>query len=199
MSLLTLETDYKPYLKITSSENDIMLDGIANAVESRVKNFLGRDLEAADYTEYYSGDGDNVLSLKQFPVNSVASIKYYDGLDINNAEIWTALAQGTDYERLVIIDTHSIFLDGAAFSEGIQNWEVVYNAGYESGTAPAEIYLACKELFALYYNSSPLKMNTIGLQSFVANAGSGNENSTIDLEAEQRILNKIHHLKSLNV
>ena len=66
-------------------------------------------------------------------------------------------------------------------------------------TLPEDIKLACKELVALYWNTSPMKNNWIGLQTASNNAGSATQNLTLDTEAEMKILKRIEHHRAINV
>lgn len=66
-------------------------------------------------------------------------------------------------------------------------------------TIPEDIQLACKELVALYWHSTPENRNTVGLQTISSNQASASENLVIDLGAEQRILKRIEHHKANNV
>ncbi len=144
--LQILEHTYKEILGITDNTEDEFVELAQYEIEAKVKNYLNRELEASDYTEYYDGLSTDVLVLNQFPINSVSKIEYYDGLDSNNDEVWNEYIQGTDYERLNIYDGH-ISIDGTIFDWGSKNIKVTYNAGYT--TIPYEIQQACKKLMLL--------------------------------------------------
>ncbi len=198
MSLVTL-AKYKEYLKITDTTVDTQLTTLTAHVEQRVKTWLNRAIESATYTdEYYNGNGKHYLVLRQFPITAATTIKVYDGLDSNNAEIWTTLVQGTDYERKVL-DTEacSVYLDGYTFEKGLQNYKITYTAGYTS--IPEDIQLACKELLKVTWDNSPLNQNRLGFTSVSDSAGSSNQNLTLDGEIEMKILKKIEAHRAYNV
>lgn len=200
MSLVTL-AKYKEYLKIGSADTsfDTQLTDIQSAVEKRVKEFLLRDLETATYTnEIYDGNCSNELILRQFPITSVTKIEYYEGLDSDSEEVWTTLAQGTDYERKIIpSDATRVILDTYSFVRGVQNYRVTYTAGYS--TIPSDIQQACKELLKITWDNSPLSHNRLGFLSTSNNGGSATENLTLDGEIEMKILKKIERYKAINV
>lgn len=198
MSLVNL-SKYKEYLKITDNTVDTQLTSLANHVEQRVKSWLNRAIESATFTdEYYNGNGKNYLTLRQFPITAVSAIKVYDGLDNNNAETWTTLVQGTDYERKILdLEACSVYLDGYTFDKGMQNYKITYTAGY--ATIPEDIQLACKELLKVTWDNSPLGQNRLGFTSVSDSAGSANENLTLDGEIEMKILKKIEHYRAFNV
>lgn len=66
-------------------------------------------------------------------------------------------------------------------------------------TIPEDIQLACKELVALYWNSTPENRNVAGLQTIASNQASVSEALTLDLDAEHRILKRIEHHRANNV
>jgi len=199
MSLVS-DANYLYYLGLGQSESITNnLTPIIGAAEAKVKQFLNRDLESATYTaEKYDGSGTNELILRQSPVTTLTSVARYDGLDSNNDEVWTTLVLGTDYERAMIpAEANRIILDYYEFELGCQNYRVTYVAGYS--TIPLDIQLACKELVALYWRSSPPNNNFIGVQNISDAGGGASSTINIDLEAEQKILNKIVHYKVVNV
>lgn len=189
--------DYKDVLEIDKSNNnfDSIVQDMADEVEAKVQEFLGRTLEAADYTdELYDGSGSSLLILKQFPIVNVASIKRYDGYV--SGEVWTTLVLGTDYERLLMVkESTAIYTDGMAFAKGTQNYKVTYNAGYAN--VPLEIVQACKKLMLLYYGETR-KTKTLDKSSVSTTMGT-TTTTTYDKEAEKRILDSIRKYMAYNV
>ena len=53
---------------------DTQLLSLISGCTDLVKRYLNRDIESQSYTEYYSGDGDVELILRQFPVISVQRV-----------------------------------------------------------------------------------------------------------------------------
>lgn len=199
MGLVTL-AKYKEYLKITDTILDTEIGDIANAVETRVKEYLHRDIESTTFTdEYYNGNGRNYMVLRQFPITAVSAIKEYDGLNPSNVEMWETLVQGTDYERLIFAtdEATTLYMDGYTFESGMQNYKITYTAGYS--TIPSDIQMACKELVKIVYDNSPLNQNRLGFLSISDSAGSASENLSLDGEIEMKILKKIEHYKAINV
>lgn len=197
MSLVSLN-DYKEFARISQSDvnEDEKLQRIVDETEAEVKEFLNRDLETATYTEKYDGTGEDKITLKQFPIASITSVKIYDGLDSLNAEVWDTWVQGSDYERFVYSDEDTaLYVGGTVFPKGNQNIEIVYVAGYASTAIPKDIGRACKQLFTLNFNEQEGR-RTIGLES----VGVGAEKSVaIDLNAHDKILKRIEKYKALNV
>ncbi|MEW6006121.1 MAG: head-tail connector protein [Stygiobacter sp.] len=194
--MITLE-EYKRYLKIQNITYDEELQNIINAVETKVEQFLNRNLLAQDYVEYYDGSGSELLILRNIPVNSVSKIEYYEGR-INNVDIWTEWTQDNQYSRLLIPkEKHGIILEGGIFIKGIQNFRITYNAGYT--TLPYDINLACKELVKIALDNSPLGKSYLGVTAISDNTGGSSQNITFEDDRENKVLQKIEHYKVLNV
>ena len=194
--MITLE-EYKRYLKIQNITYDEELQNIINAVETKVEQFLNRNLLAQNYVEYYDGSGSELLILRNIPVNSVSKIEYYEGR-INNVDIWTEWTQDNQYSRLLIPkEKHGIILEGGIFIKGIQNFRITYNAGY--ATLPYDINLACKELVKIALDNSPLGKSYLGVTAISDNTGGSSQNITFEDDRENKVLQKIEHYKVLNV
>lgn len=181
--LLTLQ-EYKDYSKITTTEYDNQLTGIALDAEARIESYLNRSVLATNYTDYYDGTDSNYLVLDSYPINSVSSIsEYSDGVysEINLSEY-----------NLTILK-HKIYLDDYTFVDGVGNYKVVFNAGWN--TVPQEIKRVCKKLFNLYLNESPIKNNTFGMASFERQS----QRYYIDTKAEDKLLQSIDAYRVWNV
>lgn len=193
-------SEYKEFLEIDISNpsEDELIEDYALEVEDWVKEYIGRDLEASAYVEKYDGDGSKFLVTEQFPINSVAYIKYYDGLDGSNEEVWTAYTLGDHYARLVITNGCKIYLDGGIFVRGTQNIEVSYNAGYSSSTMPKEIKKGCKELLSLYWNEFK-SARTLGIGNVTKSGVGVNDTLTFDKEEVNRVLKHLDKYRSINL
>lgn len=61
-------------IALTDESRDTQLRALIDGVSSLVKQQLNRNIEAENFTEYYSGDGTPYLVLRQYPVISVTRI-----------------------------------------------------------------------------------------------------------------------------
>lgn len=133
---ITLD-DLKAHLDIPSSDTtkDTFLTNRLNGAFNAVKNYIGQDLNAADYIEDYDGEGSNTLLLRQFPVNSISAI--YDDC----FRTWQNSPFVPDSSTL--LDPHNYYVDKqiglitvfqgiASFRDCHGNIHVLYNAGYTS-------------------------------------------------------------------
>lgn len=73
MSLDTL-ANVKTRLGITTSADDSLLTLLMNSADRWIPNWCGRDFGGGTYTEYHPG-GSAFLHLRNFPVQSVTSVK----------------------------------------------------------------------------------------------------------------------------
>jgi len=73
MSLDTL-ANVKTRLGVTGNADDALLTLLMNAADKWVGNHCGRDFGGGTYTEYHPG-GSEFVHLKNFPVQSVTSVK----------------------------------------------------------------------------------------------------------------------------
>jgi uncharacterized phiE125 gp8 family phage protein len=148
---LTTLANLKEYLgiKTANTDDDTFLTNLITRISDDMERQCHRAFHAATYTQYYKGDGTSKLLLKQYPVNSVASI--YDDVD----RVWgadTAIDAGDisisqECEGLIILKD-DIFSE----SDDIENIKITYNAGYS--TIPTDLEFACIKLCAADYLES---------------------------------------------
>lgn len=149
----------KRHLKIDTldTDHDAELEALINAAYLMLEGYIHHPLKAADYTEYYDGDGTNSVVLRKYPINSIASV--HD--DPDRVFGSDTLIPSTDY----LIDNDDqvgslrLFLNTLSFSEAIKNVKVVYNAGYT--TIPADAERACILLVDYLFN----RAGSVGLTS----------------------------------
>lgn len=150
---LTSLANVKEFLRITDTNDDTFLTNLISRVEKEVKEYCQRDFEAADYMEYYDGDGTDTLLVDNYPINSVSEL--YDDPD---REFGTdTLIDSSDY--IIYSEEGKIVLDGSTFSKGNKNIKIVYNAGYT--TIPADLEQAVIKLVAAEYLEGQGSVNAV--------------------------------------
>jgi len=153
ISLVSL-AEAKEYLKITSSGDDSILDLLINNVSQMVQRYLKRNLITTDYVEYYSGDSSLDLVLRNYPINSIASI-YIDQL-----RQW-GISNAVDVANNVIIKKKQGIIRAFnllyGWTSGESNIKITYNAGYTvgtgggTGTLPYDIRMAVVRILDHHY------------------------------------------------
>ncbi len=193
MSLVLLN-DYKEILHIEGSDEDEFIGLLAQESESYIENYLNFSIMNKEYVDVVDGNGTNMITLPNSPVQSVSKIEYYEGLNNSNNEIWTTLQLGIDYERVLIYHDR-VILDGNVFYEGIKNYRITYNAGYNE--CPADIQNACKKMVKLLYNELK-KKDSVGISSVSQSSGYTN-NISFEKDDFNKILLSVSYYRRLNV
>jgi len=131
--------------KETDSDQKNLLKLFINSASWFCNTHTHRLLLERALTEYYSGDGSNVLFTNQYPITTITAV--YDDLD---------RAYGSDTEidsgDLVYMPetlAYKIIYDGGTFTKGIKNLKVEYTAGYS--TIPYDLHQACVEIVMFYW------------------------------------------------
>jgi hypothetical protein len=124
-ALCTYE-DIQLHLELTNEQNhdDTIID-LINMYTKRFCNHCGiSSFLTKTYTEYYDGNGESILFLKNVPITSVQSLadddSYIWGIDTT--------VGATDFR--IIQDGKAIYLIDDLFTKGFENIKVVYTAGY---------------------------------------------------------------------
>src|SRR5438034_9114626 len=100
MSLDTL-ANVKTRLGITTSADDALLTLLMNTADAWIGNYCGRDFGGGTYTEYHAG-GSEFVHLKNFPVQSVTSVKVDPGYAFGSSTVVSSSAYVVHLERGVI-------------------------------------------------------------------------------------------------
>lgn len=138
-------SELKSYLGITGSSEDTLLGLLLDSANDFVLGYICREIESATFTEYFDGDWQTEILLKNYPVTSITSFEYNSGT--LNTPVWTTV-DPTLYKNSP--NTGKIFLSFYKI-RGFQNYKVVYVAGYT--TIPWDIKLATLKIASGYYNT----------------------------------------------
>lgn len=160
MSVIT-STMVKTYLKIaaTVTNDDALLADIINKVEQMFKIATQLDLEQAAYTEYYNGDGTDMLLLRHYPVSAITAL--YDDTD----RVYGADTEISSEDFVLDENAGIIRLDGLTFAQGLKNIKVVYTAGHSP--VPEDIQLALIQLTVADYLEVAGAVNVVEGQDFI--------------------------------
>ena len=150
IALVTLE-EAKEYLKQSGTDQDAIISHLVNAISAWVQGYLKRNLVSKAYVEYYSGDGDVELVLRNYPIVSITGV-WLDSLRVFGSD---TLIDSTDYitkKDQGILRAFNLF---GNWINGESNIKVSYTAGYtvasagtpgSSGTMPYDIRMAVKRI-----------------------------------------------------
>lgn len=137
--------------------DDDYLENLIGRVSEVIERYCDREFAAQDITEIFDGTGTKEYALQQFPVNSIDSFYYRSGnfSDDSWAEISDSYYTYKEHSGLMYYS--------GKFDEGVGNFKVIYNAGYE--TIPNDIDQAAIQLISHYYNKrkgSDVESESIG-------------------------------------
>lgn len=120
----------------TSEVDDVIEDLITRVTESFHSYCDVKQFKQKTYTEYYDGNGTDLLFPYNTPLISVTEI------NICSDWLWGSdtTTAPTDYR---IVNNSYIILKDTYFTSGSQNVKVKYSAGYE--TIPNDLIQACIE------------------------------------------------------
>jgi hypothetical protein len=146
---LTTLANAKQHLNIAPSDTtqDARLELFINAATARLETMTDRRLKAVALTELQHGGQQNILLLKQFPINSVTEIR----VDVNRAFGTDTILPVSEYS--VGDDNSTIIFDGY-LPRGLNVVRVLYVAGYNSTDHAgnlAELEMACLWLVEWFY------------------------------------------------
>jgi len=129
----------REYLQLAASETDKddLIDNLINRSYKALEAHIGKAILSASYTEYYDGDGQDILILDNYPIISVDSL-YMDSARDFAADTLIAVA---DYVIYAKQGTIRLLNDETIFAHGIQNIKITYTAGYAA--IPNDLALAC--------------------------------------------------------
>jgi len=168
-------------IEFSDESKDELLEYLIEDSTKDIENECGRSFERNTFTEYFCGNGSQVIYLKNRPVISITSVTINSGESGSlNTLIETIAASNCD-----IVDTAAIFYsggfpDGRALEEGIvgkypdpsktsRNITITYVGGYilpgeEDSDFPADLEGACIELCKHKYPYSVQNRNVVSEQ-----------------------------------
>lgn len=148
---LTTLANFKTEFDVDTDQHDTLLTRLVTKMSIHAQTYCGRLFTAQDYTEYYDGDGSQELFVRNYPINSVASIyddtdREYDSDDLIDSD--DIIIQGDDY------CFGKVELEDGWFDPGRKNIKITYNAGYSTVPADLEYAVQCLMMAAFLENTA---------------------------------------------
>src|SRR5574337_306541 len=175
---LTSLANVKQYLAIANTADDGILARLIPAASTMIQDVLGRVFASTWFDEIYDGNNSAKLIVVNYPVTAVSSVT----IDGDVIPVSTGVkVNGYSF------NVFSIFLRGYIFTQGLQNVEVNYTAGYT--TTPYDVEQECIRLVSLMYKQK----ERIG----VSGKGIGPEHISYDLkdQADKIKTNLRHYIR----
>lgn len=130
------------WLGLTTPNDDALIQTLVTAISAYVPNVLKQGVVQQQYVEARKGNGKDRMSLRNWPVQSVALVELPGGVQISAQ---TDLMSGVSG---VTTDGEAVYLINYCFPRGA-NVRITYTAGW--ATVPADIQEAVTELVAEEY------------------------------------------------
>ncbi len=122
-----------------SATEILQVQYMVNAVNDQILQYIDRNILANNYTEVWDSVNSDELMTKEYPLNSVASIKYAYNNDFVN---------GITIDPMwYYVQKESIVFHGSMLPTGRAVVQVTYNAGYALASIPKSLVLAVIEQF----------------------------------------------------
>lgn len=150
--MLTEKSKVKSYLGISDESFDDLLDDLCAGVSQFIVTYCDRDIltipspiepdaEQGFYEEYFDGDADEELMLRNYPIRTLLKVEYNSRTQ--DDPLWVEL----EASRYVIYWQGGIVHLYGKFPVGLrQNIKVTYNGGFDE--APADIAMVATEIVA---------------------------------------------------
>ena len=127
----------KDFLEITvSGTTDDLLIELINRYSALFENYMDKNILSREYTEYYDGDGSNMLVTRQYPITTISGI--WDDSDWEWGS--TTEVDSTSY-RASESANGVVDFKSAVLNNYNQNVKIIYTAGYDE--IPEDIRHVC--------------------------------------------------------
>lgn len=160
MAYLITVNEYKDYVGIVSSDQDVKITNVIKYVSDLVKSYCNRNFidnySGTSYTnivEYYNG-GFTKYYTKEFPIVSIVSIAYSLDLGVT----YTALTANTDY--VLDIQYDRVHIVNAENIVGVNAYKITYTGGYKE--TPQALKVAVLDLVKYYMKQEEVPRKAAG-------------------------------------
>lgn len=109
---------------------------LVNSTNDKIVKYINRNLLQTTYTEVLDSSGSDIIFPKEYPINSVTSIKF------SSVNSGFATAQALDSDYYGIRDSEHIYLIISPNWVGRGKVQLVYNAGYALADIPSDLKYA---------------------------------------------------------
>lgn len=137
----------KTYLWISGNDKDSEIQLILDGVLALFWKYIWKSLKLNEsITEYYSGGSERHIFLRNYPVNSVASVKVNTGT--GRDPIWTDI----DNDYVIQEKKGMITLLEGRVLRWYKNIQIIYSAWYADDAMPDDLVMAVLEMVKILWN-----------------------------------------------
>ena len=146
----------KELLKLNhlKSEEDAVLKSLVDEISAAVEDYCGRKFVEGNVTEEYDGSGSRNLMLRNYPINSVASVTRTKEDSADTQVTVESAEYKIDSEAGMLIMHPVNHVDSSIWIVGDLNYSIVYNTGYAATDMPKAVINACKTWIAVIFQKA---------------------------------------------
>lgn len=157
--------DLKAYLSadtsdefLTDTTNDNELELLINAASIYANQYTGVDLLSREHTEFYDGDGGDLLFLDNFPVTTaVGDIDLW----IDSDRVYGDSTKIATTKIILYSALGKIIVEETALAFYPQSVKITYTAGYLLAAVPADLAQAIKLICSSYWKKKINKLTVV--------------------------------------
>ncbi len=123
--------DVKAYMRITTSDDDSLLESLINAASTRIESYCDRKFIAQNYRESYNAYGQRTLRLRNFPVTAIQRLATGSKLSLS-----VSSSVSTDLRASVEVQDDKIALSRFDSNGNETNTEIAFST-YKTASAIA--------------------------------------------------------------
>jgi hypothetical protein len=113
---------------ITDNSHDTLLGDLITALSDGIEKWCRRDFTSKSYDELYSGSGDRRLILRQYPIQSIASVRY------RPVTVLKIINNNTGLNQQARVQVNSVSIVLTRVSAGVTNTDVCGFGAYPTLT-----------------------------------------------------------------
>jgi len=161
MAALVTAAEYKASRGFTGSDYDTRMASAAGVASAKIRAYCNRDpddgFESAARTEVYDGTGTQTLHLREWPVDSIASVKFRTSVS-SGAAVYGETVDDSGYyvgRDGELVRAGSVGWENEPCGQwpvGVANIQAVYTAGY--ATIPDDIAEAAFMLMDTWFDDA---------------------------------------------
>jgi hypothetical protein len=193
--------DLKTYLKITDNVLDSFLQECIEYTIEKMSAYCRRDLRYGAKYDVISGNLNEEINLKVYPVDSVSYIRYRDESTMppggGHNQFNIDLFSGEPVEDNIYLDNENgdiLLLKGFKLPRGMSNVEIKYYAGYTVSApnpvceTPKDLKSVCLTASAEFFLKSSQGDSRLGIKSRSDNFEDGTKKQRVFIDEDYSII-----------
>lgn len=161
---LTTKSKVKEYARIASADTtkDSFIEQSILWTTSKMSEYCGWSLVDIEVIKEVDGSNSELMFFNEYLVNSITKLE----IRTTPSASWTTV-NSTDYHLIFTKGLYAIYKE-SLFDEGLANYKVTYQAGFQDGSIPAILEEIATEMCAMVLKEADIANNAgaLGKSSF---------------------------------